>query len=79
MLLPIEEETAISPNPFLATMTEVIKSGTDVPAARIVKPMTCKNRIGIEMFLLKISTQKIKLPKVYIIVLVLIVMVYVCR
>lgn len=40
MLEPTEEETAMSPKPFLATMTEVIKSGIDVPAAKKVKPMT---------------------------------------
>lgn len=40
MLLPTEEDTAMSPNPFLATMTLVIKSGIEVPAARNVKPIT---------------------------------------
>lgn len=40
ILLPTELETAISPKPFLATMTEVIKSGIDVPAAKKVKPIT---------------------------------------
>ena len=40
--LPIELETAISPKPFLATITEVIKSGTEVPAAKNVRPiMAC--------------------------------------
>lgn len=42
ILLPTELETAISPKPFLATITEVIRSGMDVPAARTVKPITCK-------------------------------------
>ena len=40
MLLPTEEDTAISPNPFLATITLVIKSGIEVPAAKNVKPIT---------------------------------------
>jgi hypothetical protein len=40
ILLPTELDTAISPNPFRATMTEVIKSGMEVPAARKVRPMT---------------------------------------
>lgn len=40
MLLPTEEETAISPHPFRVTMTLVIKSGTDVPAAKNVNPIT---------------------------------------
>lgn len=30
----------MSPNPLRATITEVIKSGMDVPAARKVRPMT---------------------------------------
>jgi hypothetical protein len=42
MLDPTEEETAMSPKPFLATMTLVIKSGMEVPAARKVKPITFK-------------------------------------
>ena len=40
ILLPTELETAISPKPFLATRTEVMRSGIDVPAARNVNPMT---------------------------------------
>lgn len=40
MLLPTELDTAMSPNPLRATITEVIKSGMDVPAARKVRPMT---------------------------------------
>ena len=40
MLLPTEEETAISPKPFRATITEVIRSGMEVPAARNVNPIT---------------------------------------
>jgi hypothetical protein len=41
MLLPTEEDTAISPKPFLATITLVMRSGMEVPAARNVKPITC--------------------------------------
>ena len=37
---PTDEETAMSPSPLRATMTEVIRSGTDVPAAMNVKPIT---------------------------------------
>lgn len=40
MLLPIELETAISPFPCIATMTLLSKSGTLVPAASKVRPMT---------------------------------------
>jgi hypothetical protein len=40
ILDPTEEETAMSPSPLRATMTDVIKSGMDVPAARNVKPIT---------------------------------------
>ena len=40
MFDPTDEETAMSPNPFLATITLVIRSGMDVPAARKVKPIT---------------------------------------
>ena len=40
ILLPTELDTAISPNPFLATITDVIKSGIDVPAAKNVRPIT---------------------------------------
>mmetsp|Transcript_74958 Transcript_74958/g.217581 ORF Transcript_74958/g.217581 Transcript_74958/m.217581 type:complete len:226 (+) Transcript_74958:584-1261(+) len=39
MFEPIDEETAMSPSPFIATATEDTASGIDVPAARIVKPM----------------------------------------
>lgn len=39
MLEPTELDTAISPKPFLATMTLVMRSGMEVPAARIVRPM----------------------------------------
>ena len=40
MLDPTEDDTAMSPKPFLATMTLVIRSGMEVPAARKVRPMT---------------------------------------
>lgn len=40
ILLPTDEETAISPNPFRATITLVIKSGIEVPAAKKVRPIT---------------------------------------
>ena len=39
MFDPTEEETAMSPLPCLATRTEVMRSGTEVPAARKVRPM----------------------------------------
>lgn len=39
MLEPTELETAMSPRPFRATITLVMRSGMEVPAARIVKPM----------------------------------------
>ena len=42
MLEPTDEDTAISPNPFRATITLVIKSGIEVPAAKNVNPMTYK-------------------------------------
>jgi len=44
MLLPTDDETAISPKPFLATITLVIRSGIEVPAAKNVKPMTSGGR-----------------------------------
>lgn len=40
MLLPMELDTAMSPKPFLATMTLVIRSGMEVPAAKNVRPIT---------------------------------------
>lgn len=39
MLLPTELETAMSPRPLRATITLVIRSGMDVPAARMVRPI----------------------------------------
>jgi len=41
MLLPTELDTAMSPNPFLATITLVMRSGILVPAAKNVRPITC--------------------------------------
>ena len=41
MLLPMELDRAMSPWPFLATMTLVMRSGILVPAARNVRPITC--------------------------------------
>ena len=38
-LLLTELDTAISPKPFRATKTEVIRSGIDVPAAKKVSPI----------------------------------------
>ena len=42
ILDPTDDETAMSPSPLRATITDVIKSGMDVPAARNVSPITCK-------------------------------------
>ena len=44
ILLPMELETAMSPKPFLATKTLVIRSGMLVPAARNVSPITCETK-----------------------------------
>mmetsp|Transcript_23454 Transcript_23454/g.42100 ORF Transcript_23454/g.42100 Transcript_23454/m.42100 type:complete len:138 (+) Transcript_23454:395-808(+) len=54
MLLPMELDTAMSPSPILATITLESKSGTDVPAARTVYPITTE---GIPMVFPRISTQ----------------------
>merc|ERR1719261_1706571 len=40
MLEPIDDETAMSPWPFLATARDDRASGMEVPAARSVRPMT---------------------------------------
>mmetsp|Transcript_12233 Transcript_12233/g.42959 ORF Transcript_12233/g.42959 Transcript_12233/m.42959 type:complete len:446 (+) Transcript_12233:401-1738(+) len=40
MLEPMEEETAMSPKPLRATITDDSASGIDVPPARMVRPMT---------------------------------------
>lgn len=40
MLLPIDDETAELALPFLMFTTDVSMSGTEVPAARIVSPIT---------------------------------------
>ena len=55
MLDPTEDETAMSPNPFLATMTLVMRSGMEVPAARNVRPITCNATIG-QKSLLELSS-----------------------
>mmetsp|Transcript_100908 Transcript_100908/g.308515 ORF Transcript_100908/g.308515 Transcript_100908/m.308515 type:complete len:365 (-) Transcript_100908:666-1760(-) len=55
MFEPIDEETAMSAWPFLATATEETASGIEVPAARIVKPMT----IDAEQFPAKMMSPKI--------------------
>lgn len=39
MLLPTELDTAMSPIPLRATITLVMRSGMEVPAAKIVRPM----------------------------------------
>ena len=39
MFEPTDEETAMSPKPFRATITLVIKSGIEVPAAKNVSPI----------------------------------------
>mmetsp|Transcript_35656 Transcript_35656/g.65999 ORF Transcript_35656/g.65999 Transcript_35656/m.65999 type:complete len:111 (-) Transcript_35656:2195-2527(-) len=54
ILLPMELETAMSPSPILATITLESKSGTDVPAASTVYPITTE---GIPMVFPTISTQ----------------------
>jgi len=51
MLLPTELDTAMSPNPFFATMTLVIRSGMLVPAAKNVNPITCVCMHAINRFL----------------------------
>ena len=52
MFDPMDDETAMSPCPCCATITEESRSGTDVPAARIVRPMTTS---GMPTVLPKIS------------------------
>lgn len=39
MLLPKELDTAMSPRPLRATITLVMRSGMEVPAARMVRPI----------------------------------------
>lgn len=39
MLLPTELDTAMSPRPLRATITLVMRSGMEVPAAKIVRPI----------------------------------------
>mmetsp|Transcript_18875 Transcript_18875/g.40854 ORF Transcript_18875/g.40854 Transcript_18875/m.40854 type:complete len:89 (-) Transcript_18875:2274-2540(-) len=54
ILLPMELETAISPSPIRATITLDNKSGTDVPAASTVYPITTE---GTPMVFPRISVQ----------------------
>ena len=35
----VDDDTAMSPKPFLATITLVIRSGIEVPAAKKVRPI----------------------------------------
>ena len=44
---PMELLTAMSPSPILATMTLERRSGTDVPAARNVTPMTTGGMVRV--------------------------------
>ena len=53
-LLPIEDETAWSPSPRLATITAANISGTEVPAAKKVNPIIT---LGIPNVAPIISTQ----------------------
>merc|ERR1712203_195944 len=39
ILDPTDDDTAMSPKPFLATITLVIRSGIEVPAAKKVRPI----------------------------------------
>jgi hypothetical protein len=54
MLLPIELETAMSPSPIRATITLDNKSGTDVPAAKNVRPIITE---GIPIVFPRVSAQ----------------------
>lgn len=56
---PTEEETAMSPNPLRATIILVNKSGMEVPAAKNVRPITCKERIR------RLKTQYFEFQKVF--------------
>mmetsp|Transcript_48895 Transcript_48895/g.141639 ORF Transcript_48895/g.141639 Transcript_48895/m.141639 type:complete len:338 (-) Transcript_48895:1271-2284(-) len=47
MLEPMDDEMAMSPWPCRATMTEVIKSGTEVPAANTVSPMMWSGKLQV--------------------------------
>lgn len=47
MLEPTDDDTAISPFPCFATKTLVIKSGTDVPAAKKVNPITAGGMLAV--------------------------------
>lgn len=71
MLLPIELDTAELADPFFTFTTDVSMSGTLVPAAKMVKPMTVSgmyyaspNTVAHQtMKLLKIMIQKIEMMK----------------
>lgn len=70
MLEPTELDTAISPRPFRATITLVIRSGMEVPAANMVRPIissvtqnvspTCKEKEGEKHIMLGSVFQDVK-------------------
>lgn len=47
MLLPTELDTAMSPRPLRATITLVMRSGMDVPAARMVRPIISSEMLNV--------------------------------
>jgi hypothetical protein len=55
-LEPIDDETAISPNPLRATITLVMRSGIEVPAARIVRPISSLGIAKVSPIVLAINT-----------------------
>mmetsp|Transcript_68541 Transcript_68541/g.108848 ORF Transcript_68541/g.108848 Transcript_68541/m.108848 type:complete len:123 (-) Transcript_68541:316-684(-) len=57
-LLPTEEDTAISPSPFFATITEDNKSGIEVPAAKKVRPITTSGICSVSPTIEVHSTRK---------------------
>lgn len=67
MLLPTELETAMSPNPFRATMTEVMRSGIDVPAAKKVRPITSGGILAVSPTTLAHHTIKYEYAAIHII------------
>merc|ERR1712164_91868 len=67
MFDPIDDETAISPCPSLATITEVIKSGTDVPAAKHVKPINAESIFQVSPILVAHQTIKYEKNDIHII------------
>lgn len=60
MLLPTELDTAMSPRPFRATITLVIRSGIDVPAARMVRPIISSEMATVSPTYSNKQTNKIK-------------------